>query len=138
MVQQPLNVAYSDGSSQVLWEDGERVFSRGWRQDDNGNRIAVLLVAPAADQRNFHAPGRDTDTAGADGSHLRAERVLHSEGDHGPVHEHDNILRRALWSRRGGVSIVSLICMSGLLACDRSTERRLRPVHEGGRRWVAD
>src|SRR4051794_26506338 len=49
MVQQLLNIAYSDGSSQVLWEDGERVFSRGWRQDDNGNRLAVLLVAPAAD-----------------------------------------------------------------------------------------
>src|SRR3954447_7996532 len=48
MVEQCLNVAYSDGSSQVLWEDGERVFSRGWRLDDNGNRIAVLLVAPAA------------------------------------------------------------------------------------------
>jgi PAS domain S-box-containing protein len=49
MVQQSLNLAYSDGSSQVLWEDGERVFSRGWRLDDNGNRLAVLLVAPAAD-----------------------------------------------------------------------------------------
>jgi serine/threonine protein kinase len=49
MVQQSLNVAYSDGSSQVLWEDGERVFSRGWRLDDNGNRRAMLLVAPAAD-----------------------------------------------------------------------------------------
>src|SRR6516165_2498296 len=48
MVQQSLNVAYSDDSSQVLWEDGERVFSRGWRLDDNGNRLAVLLVAPAA------------------------------------------------------------------------------------------
>ena len=48
MVQPSLNVAYSDGSSQVLWEGGERVFSRGWRLDDNGNRIAVLLVAPAA------------------------------------------------------------------------------------------
>src|SRR3954471_2452108 len=44
-----LNVAQSDGSSQVLWEDGERVFSRGWRLDDNGNRLAALLVAPAAD-----------------------------------------------------------------------------------------
>src|SRR5437763_1259389 len=49
MVQQSLNVACSDGSSQVLWEDGERVFSRGWRLDDNGNRLAVLLVAPATD-----------------------------------------------------------------------------------------
>ena len=50
MVQQSLNVAYSDGSSQVLWEDGERVFSRGWRLDDNGNRLAVLFVAPAGDR----------------------------------------------------------------------------------------
>src|SRR5215468_8274599 len=49
MVQPSLNVPYSDGSSQVLWEDGERVFSRGWRLDDNGNRLAVLLVALAAD-----------------------------------------------------------------------------------------
>src|SRR6201991_1209382 len=49
MVQQSLNIAYPDGSSQVLWEDGERVFSRGWRLDDNGNRLAVLLVALAAD-----------------------------------------------------------------------------------------
>src|SRR6201991_3820284 len=45
MLQQSLNVAYS----QVLWEDGERVFSRGWRLDENGNRLAVLLVAPATD-----------------------------------------------------------------------------------------
>ena len=49
MVQQSLNVAYPDVSSQVMWKDGERVFSRGWRLDDNGNRLAVLLVAPAAD-----------------------------------------------------------------------------------------
>src|SRR3954453_10372670 len=49
MVQQWLNVAYSHGSSQVLWEDGERVFSRGWRLDDNGNRLAGLLFSPAAD-----------------------------------------------------------------------------------------
>jgi hypothetical protein len=49
MVQQSLNVAYSDGSSQVLWEDGDRVFSRGWRLDDCGNRLRVLLVAAAVD-----------------------------------------------------------------------------------------
>src|SRR5262249_9142057 len=41
--------AYSDDDSQVLWGDGERVFRRGWRLDDNGKR-AVLLVMPAADQ----------------------------------------------------------------------------------------
>lgn len=50
MVQQSLNVACSDDSSQVLWEDGERVLSRRWRLDDNGNRVATLLVAAAADR----------------------------------------------------------------------------------------
>src|SRR6516165_7904369 len=44
-----LNSAYADGSSKILWEDGERVFHRGWRLDDDGKRRAVLLVAPAAD-----------------------------------------------------------------------------------------
>jgi hypothetical protein len=28
MVQQSLNVAYSDGSAQVLWEDGDRPIKR--------------------------------------------------------------------------------------------------------------
>src|SRR5262249_61040362 len=36
--------------SQVLWEDGERVFRRGWRPGDDGNQSAVLIVFPAADQ----------------------------------------------------------------------------------------
>src|SRR5215470_17149314 len=49
MVPHSLNIASSDGSSQVLWEDGERAFRRGWRLDDEGKRRAVLLVAPAAD-----------------------------------------------------------------------------------------
>jgi PAS domain S-box-containing protein len=44
-----LNGAYSDGGSEVLWEDGERVFRRGWRLDDNGERRPVLIVLPAAD-----------------------------------------------------------------------------------------
>ena len=43
-----LTGAYLDGGSQVLWEDGERVFRRGWRPHDNGKR-AVLLVMPAAE-----------------------------------------------------------------------------------------
>ena len=50
MVLHSQNVAYSDGDSQVLWEDGERVFHRSWRLNDDGTRRAVLLVAPAADQ----------------------------------------------------------------------------------------
>jgi PAS domain S-box-containing protein len=49
MVPHSLHGAYSEGDSQVLWEDGERVFRRGWRLDDDGKR-AVLLVMPAADQ----------------------------------------------------------------------------------------
>ena len=49
MVSHSLNVAYSDGGSRVAWEDGERVFRRGWRLDDEGKRSAVLLVAPAAE-----------------------------------------------------------------------------------------
>jgi PAS domain S-box-containing protein len=39
---------YSDGS-QVLWEDDERVFRRGWRLDDDGKRCAALFVVPAAE-----------------------------------------------------------------------------------------
>src|SRR6516165_9738331 len=49
MVPHSLNSAYSDGSSQILWEDSERVFHRGWRLGDDGKRCAVLLVAPGAD-----------------------------------------------------------------------------------------
>ena len=43
------------GSSQILWEDGECVFHRGWRLVDDGRRRAVLFVAPAADH-----PSRST------------------------------------------------------------------------------
>src|SRR5499427_8456319 len=50
MVPHSQSVVYSDGGSQVLWEDGERAFRRGWRLDDEGKRCAVLLVMPAADQ----------------------------------------------------------------------------------------
>jgi hypothetical protein len=49
MVPHPLNDEYSEGGSQILWEDSERVFRRGWRVDDNGKRRAVLIVLPAAD-----------------------------------------------------------------------------------------
>ncbi|WP_051390058.1 AAA family ATPase [Bradyrhizobium sp. Ec3.3] len=49
MVPHSLNVAYSDGGSQIVWKDDERVFRRGWRLADDGNQRAVLIVAPAAD-----------------------------------------------------------------------------------------
>ena len=35
---------------QVLWQDGERVFCRGWRADDDGARGAVLVVLPAEER----------------------------------------------------------------------------------------
>ena len=44
MVPHALNSTYSDGSSQILWENGERVFHRDWRLDDDGKRRAVLLA----------------------------------------------------------------------------------------------
>src|SRR5215470_9904606 len=50
MVPRLRNDAYSDTGSQILWEDGERVFRRGWQQDDEGKRRAVLIVLAAADQ----------------------------------------------------------------------------------------
>jgi serine/threonine protein kinase len=41
--------AEGDSNFQVLWEDGDRVFCRGWRQGANGERDAVLTVLPAAE-----------------------------------------------------------------------------------------
>ncbi|SIO48499.1 PAS domain S-box-containing protein [Bradyrhizobium erythrophlei] len=39
-----------DDGFKVLWEDGDRVFCRGWRLGADGNRGAVLAVLPAAEQ----------------------------------------------------------------------------------------
>jgi len=44
-----MHVDYSGDNSRILWEDGERVFRRGWRPDDSGDRRAVLIVSPAAE-----------------------------------------------------------------------------------------
>ena len=41
--------ADGDGNFQVLWEDGDRVFCRAWRQDADGSRHDVLAVLPAAE-----------------------------------------------------------------------------------------
>src|SRR5271166_6004724 len=37
-----------DSGCQVLWEDGERVFCRGWRLAEDGSRSPVLVVLPLA------------------------------------------------------------------------------------------
>jgi hypothetical protein len=44
-----LNGVHADSSFQVLWEDGERLFCRGSRVGDDGNRSAMLVVLPAAE-----------------------------------------------------------------------------------------
>src|SRR5262245_15957625 len=49
MASQSLNGVHAGGGSQVLWEDDERVFHRGWRLDDEGRQRTVLSVRPAAD-----------------------------------------------------------------------------------------
>jgi PAS domain S-box-containing protein len=41
--------ADGDSSFQVLWEDGDRVFLRGWRRNANGGRDPVLAVLPASE-----------------------------------------------------------------------------------------
>ena len=38
----------SGNGCQVLWEDDERVFRRGWRLGEDGSRSAVLVVLPVA------------------------------------------------------------------------------------------
>jgi serine/threonine protein kinase len=64
MVPHSLNGAYPDRGSQVLWEDGERVFRRGWRQDDDGERRAVLIVGPAAEHPSSSSLDRFTHEYG--------------------------------------------------------------------------
>src|SRR5262245_50550798 len=43
------NGEYPDGGLRACWEDGERVFCRGWRAGDAGNGSDVLVVLPAAE-----------------------------------------------------------------------------------------
>jgi hypothetical protein len=112
--------------------------ARGDRATRVGPRASVAqnprYLAVGPDERDLHAPGRnDAATAIADApaplrwthTALQAQRAALSTS--------------TTTSFTGGLSaelgnetpIVSLICMSDLLACDRSTERRLRPPTRG-------
>src|SRR5467141_5016415 len=51
------NGEYPDGSRQVVWADGERLFCRGWRPGNNGKPRVVLVVLPAAERPS--PPGLD-------------------------------------------------------------------------------
>ncbi|MBV8456370.1 MAG: protein kinase [Acetobacteraceae bacterium] len=46
-----------EGALQVLWEDGERVFCRGWNLQPDGFRTTMLAVLPAAE----HPPPSSLD-----------------------------------------------------------------------------
>ena len=50
MIAHSANGALLSVDSQVLWEDGERVFRRGWRLDEHAQPRAVLIVLPAANR----------------------------------------------------------------------------------------
>jgi PAS domain S-box-containing protein len=49
MVPRALGAVSVDDVPQLLWDDGERVFRRGWLPDGNGARRAVFVVALAAE-----------------------------------------------------------------------------------------
>jgi PAS domain S-box-containing protein len=43
------NTLFRDASCSDSWEDGELLFSRGWRENADGSRQAVLVVQPATE-----------------------------------------------------------------------------------------
>ncbi|SDT50296.1 trifunctional serine/threonine-protein kinase/ATP-binding protein/sensor histidine kinase [Bradyrhizobium canariense] len=53
-----------DSGLRVVWEDGDRVFCRGWRDGADGNRNTVLVVFPAAEQPTFDSLNRLTHEYG--------------------------------------------------------------------------
>ena len=97
---------------------------RSWRASRSDRRVPSRAAPPRAPRRPARprcrqaGPGRfrpaeasitsHASLASQSGSHPRAERVLHAEGDHGAVREHDNILRRALGRGPGGACRLSL------------------------------
>ena len=50
MTPSPHGSAAMNGSLQVLWQEGDRVFCRGWRQSADGGERAVLFMLPAAER----------------------------------------------------------------------------------------
>ena len=120
MVQQPLNVAFSDGSSQVLWEDGERVLSRGWRLDDNGNQLAVLL-----DARAVGVDQGDLDRRPVRLSRLDAVGVVREVGEAGAVDVHGvDVEGAAATNRMGGFRLPAMPAAGSASANPTSASRK--------------
>ena len=70
---------------QVLWEDGEVLFCRGWRDGGDGNRATVLAVVPAAEpptpgtlERLAHEYGLQDELDG--GWAARPLELIHEHG----------------------------------------------------------
>ena len=74
-----------EGELKVLWEDGDRVFCRGWLLDSNADRRAVLAVLPAAEH-----PSRAT-----------LDRFAHEYGLRADLEAADAVLPLALVRDRG-------------------------------------
>jgi serine/threonine protein kinase len=55
---------FDDNGLRVGWEDGDRVFCRGWRDGADGNRKAVLVVLPAAERSTSDSLNRLTHEYG--------------------------------------------------------------------------
>src|SRR5216684_3285120 len=47
-----------DSGLRVVWEDGDRVFCRGWRDGADGDRNTVLVVLPAAEHPTLDSLNR--------------------------------------------------------------------------------
>ncbi len=74
-----------DSSFQILWEDGERILCRRWRDGADGDRNAVLAVLPAAEHPTPGSLNRLTHEYGLkdDLDDAWAVRPLELVGEHG-------------------------------------------------------
>src|SRR5690242_10507224 len=53
-----LDLGQEQGKLEPSWEDSERLFCRGWREQGAGKRVPVLAVLPAAGQPTSASLGR--------------------------------------------------------------------------------
>jgi PAS domain S-box-containing protein len=64
MIPSPWFDVGEDSGLRLAWEDGDRVFCRGWRDGADGNRNTVLVVLPAAESPTSDSLNRLTHEYG--------------------------------------------------------------------------